>query len=116
MYRIFNFIVRIVKQIRKPKCAYTKQIVHQMLSYTTDTVRTIQKLEATKMKILRRILLDSEGNCNIKERCGGFQEMSDWFQERREEWYVFVGRREIESSKRRWSEVLVEAAPEYIYK
>ena len=76
-----------------------KSVVRPILTYAaetrTDTARTMQILEVTEMKTLRRIINKSRRDRmrkeSIRETCG-IQNITSWVQRRRTEWSMHISR------------------------
>ena len=76
-----------------------KSVVRPILTYAaetrTDTAKTMQILEVTEMKTLRRIInktrMDKMRNERIREICG-IQNITSWVQRRRTEWSMHISR------------------------
>ena len=81
------------------KARIYKSVVRPILTYAaetrTDTAKTVQILEVTEMKTLRRITnktrMDKIRNERIRETCG-IQNITSWVQRRRTEWSMHISR------------------------
>ena len=80
--------VRIYKSVVRP-------ILTNAAETRTDTAKTMQILEVTEMKTLRRIInktrRDRMRNESIRETCG-IQNITSWVQRRRTEWSMHISR------------------------